>query len=91
MNFKQRLAGRIRAVASAALNIVVKMMDGDIRKRAYEHATRRLEDERCNSREQWHRWYQANRRRQRQMAAYKRLGGGPINPNATGLLRWMVP
>ena len=36
---------------------------------------------------QWHRWYAANRKRQRQLTALKRLGFGPIHPTVTGLPR----
>lgn len=36
-------------------------------------------------RPRWRRWQQANARRQRQMSAIKRLGGGKIHPNSTGL------
>lgn len=43
------------------------------------------------NRAQWQRWYQANRRRQRQISAYKRLGGARIDPKTTGLRRAMVP
>lgn len=40
---------------------------------------------------QWHRWYKANHKRQRQMRAIKQRGGGWINPNTTGLPRYFVP
>lgn len=39
---------------------------------------------------QWHRWYQTNRRRQRQLRAMKRLVGGPIDPRVANLPRWLV-
>lgn len=39
--------------------------------------------------DQWHRWYQANRKRQRQLTALKRLGH-PLNPKVTSIPRWVV-
>lgn len=39
--------------------------------------------------QQWGRWWKANRRRQRQLTALKRLGV-KIHPNDTGLPRWSV-
>lgn len=41
-------------------------------------------------RAQWRRWYQANRKRQRQLTAMKQQFGFFIHPNTTGLLREWV-
>ncbi len=42
-------------------------------------------------RDQWRRWYQVNTKMQRQLRAMKQRGGNfKINPNATGIPRWMV-
>lgn len=63
-------------------------------KQATEKAIARLIAQRCTSKAQWSRWYQANRRRQRQMAAMRRQHYGArgmrIHPNSTGLPRWVV-
>lgn len=48
-----------------------------------------LTRQRCNDPAQWHRWYQANRKRQRQQSALKRMGFR-IDPRETGLPRWAV-
>lgn len=42
-------------------------------------------------RAQWRRWYKANKRHQRQLAAWKRLGGRYIDPRSTGIPRVLIP
>lgn len=41
---------------------------------------------------QWHRWYQVNQKRQRRLAALKRLDPNfKIAPHTSALPRWCVP
>lgn len=50
----------------------------------------RAERSKTNNAAQWHRWYKANRRYQRQLSALKQYGV-KIAPKSTGLRREMVP
>jgi len=77
----RKLVRRIEAVARALL----RLYGGP---RGLESAGRKLA-RRQYSPGQWHRWYQVNRKRQRELSALKRAGF-PINPRAVGLPRWAV-
>jgi hypothetical protein len=87
VTIKQRLMRRLRAIvklAAAESNRVIRRLG------SLEEAEKVLRRERCTDRAQWRRWYQANRKWQRQMTALKRLTGRKINPRTCSLPRWVI-
>ena len=80
---KHRLIDRIRATVREAIVITRSKMAPAIA----QHLTK----VRCTDRAQWRRWYQANRKWQRQMAALKRIPPGRrIDPRIASLPRWVI-
>lgn len=93
-DFRRKLTRRIERIGRSILRILGAPMSGlpssRLELRQIERRIDLLRAQRCSDPAQWHRWYKANRRRQRQLRAMRHLGR-KINPNATGLPRWAVP
>lgn len=80
---KRRLIDPIRSVVREAIVIMRSPMAQAI--------AQDLTTERCTDCAQWRRWYKANRKYQRQMAALKRIPPGrKIDPRIASLPRWVV-
>jgi len=79
---KRRLIKRIRDTVREAIAITRSKMAPAI--------AQHLTAVRCTDRAQWRRWYKANKKWQRQMAALKRLTGRKIDPRIASLPRWVV-
>ena len=81
---KRGLIDRIRATVHEAIVITRSKMAPAIA----QHLTK----VRCTDRAQWRRWYKANKKYQRQLAALRRLGTRRrrIDPRIASLPRWVV-
>ena len=88
---KRKLLHRIANPVYRILATLQSLVNGAGDRRSLKRAEINLRKIRSGDRQQWRRWYQVNRRRQRQLRALKQLGGGPINSNTTGLPRYYVP
>lgn len=86
MTLRRKLLQRVMALPRAAVRSLLRVAASP--KAIQVEAQHRYEALRGN-RAQWRRWYQANTKRQRQLSALKRMGVR-IDPNSTGLKRWVV-
>lgn len=88
MNLKRKLTLRLRAGVfrvARMLHAMMRLVPVRISREAAVTSMRK----RPMDRAQWRRWFQANRKRQRQVAALRRLGLR-VDPRHVNLERWMV-
>jgi hypothetical protein len=80
VNMLRRALGKVGRVVLSAAQVKVHV----------DTLKRNREKELVDDRAQWRRWYQVNRRRQRQLKALSRMGV-KIDPRSYSLARWLVP
>src|SRR6185436_2376831 len=94
-NFIQRCKSaaryHFRAARASFLNSLSKVEKLQDQKILLQRHIRKLENKIYKDRPQWRRWYQANKKYQRQVRAIRQRGGlrGVIMPSS--LPRWMIP